>query len=131
MPDVVEKTGPTRLRAEWDIHDLRVERTTGGLVTLSRAPAGARLLAISPAAAEQLGAVIAAAAHWTPEPIVDATIIDERPRYDYGVIREAAICVRPDWMTTHAAEALADALLVFLHRNSYAVIVRDGEEWTP
>lgn len=86
---------------------------------------------VKPEVAATLGAAITAAAQWTDDEVVDAEIIDDRPRYDHRLLMDAVLGSRPSWMTALAIHELALAMITHLHDSGTVVIVRDGEEWAP
>ncbi|MGH3693256.1 MAG: hypothetical protein ACRDRX_04520 [Pseudonocardiaceae bacterium] len=102
---------PTRLRADWDVHDLelRVESSLGDT-------------------AAKLGTAITAAAQWTPDPVVDAEIIDPAG-CDYDLLRNGVLEVAPAWMADAAVSEFADRLLVWL--SNWVTVIRHGKAWHP
>ena len=90
---------------------------------------GRNVLKVKHEFAAKLGAAITAAAAWTDEPIVDAEIIDDRPRLDHQqLLVDAVVGLRPQWMTEGAARTLGRSLVHYLRHYSPA---QDGEELTP
>lgn len=131
MPELMEPTRVDRPEpvAHWDLPGtagLAVDRT-GEMVAII-GPGGV-LLRVFAHEAKMIGPVLVAAAEWTDSDVVDATIVDDRPRIEYRWIVEGLSQTRPPWITDAAARTLGEDLAGWLAHCTPVVIVRDGEVW--
>lgn len=135
MPELMEPTRVDRPTpwATWVVDNFDVRRHTArgdDKVSLGRVGATSRER-FTPATALQLGAALSAAAEWTDDDVVDATIIDDRPRVEYRWLIEGLSQTRRPWMTDAAARGMGEDLAGWLAHRTPVVIVRDGAEWAP